>query len=156
MNLVDLHQSPQFIPVLAKWYQGQWGYLHPGRTMDELIEEIKIRPNKKGLPFIYVLEENGQAIGTASLLAQDMPDLDKVALMTPWLASVFVDDEHRQQGHGERLIKAIEQKAAELGFNKMYLFTPDKELWYQKHGWLVFDKTTYHNEHVTIMEKRLR
>lgn len=154
MAIVALHQKPQYIPVLAQWFHHQWGYLHPGRLMEDIIKELKYsaKPNK-GLPSIIVLEIHGEAVGTASLIEHDMPELEKSRAMTPWLASVYVTPEYRGQGVGEQLLDAMEEQAKNLGYQQIYLYTPDQKSWYEKYDWKLLEHIIYHKREVDIMSK---
>lgn len=155
MNLKPLHENPEYIPELAKWFQAQWGYLHPGRQLQQVIDELSIAPGAHGLPYTYILLEGREIVGTASLIDQDMPDwLDAQDLM-PWLASVYVREDKRQQGYGEQLVTAVEKLAQQLSFKQIFLFSPDKANWYQKLAWSIITQTKYHGDFVTVMRKSL-
>lgn len=155
MDIVYLHDYQKAIPVLANWFHQQWGFLHPDRTLGDVINELCEPISKNGLPLIRVLLDTHKPIGTASLVEQDMPDWEEAKSMTPWLASVFVDTHMRQRGFGEQLVRNIESEAETLGYDKLYLFTPDKKHWYQKLGWQTLMDTHYHDEPVTVMCKKL-
>lgn len=51
---------------------------------------------------------------------------------------------------------AVEEKAVELGFDTLYLWTPDKEHFYARLGWTVIDRTEYRNENAVVMKKQVR
>ena len=75
--------------------------------------------------------------------------------LTPWVASVYVEASRRKCGVGRQLLRAIEEKALELGHARLYLFTPKAEGFYAKQGWTVVERTDYYGELVSIMEKEL-
>ncbi|NOU13132.1 MAG: GNAT family N-acetyltransferase, partial [Methylococcaceae bacterium] len=75
--------------------------------------------------------------------------------LTPWLASVFVAPKHRNNGVGSQLVKNVMQQAKEAGINELYLFTPDRETFYQKLGWSVLAKEDYRGHAVTVMSVKL-
>ncbi len=153
MPIVSLHQNPQFVPVLAQWFHHQWGYMRPERSIEDVIDDLKERPLKNGLPHTFILEKQGEAIGSASLISQDMPGYEKAAAMTPWLSSVYVTPEFRGQGVGQQLVSAVESLAKDLQFEQIYLFTPDKEKWYMKLNWHLYEEARFHNHLVSIMNK---
>lgn len=74
-----------------------------------------------------------------------------------WLGSYFVVEEYRSQGVDKKLMTAAFDKAKELGFNKISLFSSDTNAaaWYAKHGWVEFAKDTYQNHSVSLMEYKL-
>lgn len=46
-------------------------------------------------------------------------------------------------------------RAAELGVERIYLFTPDQMLFYARLGWSALEVVEYRGETVTIMECRI-
>ena len=75
--------------------------------------------------------------------------------MSPWLASVFVSPENRGKGVGSKLVIRVMEKAKEAGIPVLYLFTPDKEGFYQKLGWQTISKEAYRGQLVTVMQVNL-
>lgn len=87
------------------------------------------------------------------MVALKICDLESRADLTPWLASLYVDKKHRNQGIGTQLVHAIEQEAVKLGVKKLFLFTPGTESFYARLGWVVKERTELHGHPATIMEK---
>ena len=145
----------EVIPVLAAWIYNEWSYLYPGETLQDFEGLLRERINKKSLPLTLVAIEAGEPVGTVSLKAFEM---ETSSDMTPWLTSLYVASPLRRRGIGTNLVKAIEQKAAELEIRKLFLFTADAALvalFYSRLGWIVEEKTIYHSHPVIIMEKDL-
>jgi N-acetylglutamate synthase-like GNAT family acetyltransferase len=88
-------------------------------------------------------------IGTASLVKHDM---DVHLELTPWLSSVYVIKKSRNQGIGSRLVKQIVQGAAKMDAKKLYLFTPDRQLFYTRLGWRLLYREKYRKQQVAVME----
>ena len=155
MEIVYLCDRREIIPELAAWIFNEWSCLYPGATLRDFNDLLGERINKKSLPLTLVAIEAGEPVGTASLKAFDMETRSD---LTPWLTSLYVAKPWRKRGFGSSLVKAIEQKAAELGMQKLFLFTADAALvplFYAKLGWVITEKTFYHTYPVTIMEKDL-
>jgi len=53
------------------------------------------------------------------------------------------------------LVSAIEEKARELGVQKLYLHTPQAEVFYSGLGWKIKERTQYHGYPVTLMQKQI-
>ena len=156
MDIQYLGDHQEVIPILAAWIYNEWSYLYPGATLQDFEGLLRERINKKSLPLTFVALEAGEPIGTASLKAFDMETRSD---LTPWLTSLHVAKPWRRRGIGSSLVKAIEQKAVELGIRKLFLFTTDAALdalFYSRLGWTVKEKTIYHSYPVIIMEKDLR
>jgi N-acetylglutamate synthase-like GNAT family acetyltransferase len=100
------------------------------------------------IPLTLIAHNNGTPIGTASLVAHDMKTrLDR----TPWLASVYVLPSYRRRGFGAALCRRAVREARRLGYERIYLFTPDKAEFYRARGWKEIERAKYRNQKVTIM-----
>jgi predicted N-acetyltransferase YhbS len=88
-------------------------------------------------------------LGSASLIVHDMdtrPDL------SPWLASVFVAPEHREQGIGTALVRRVIEEAQTLSVPNLYLFTtPDKRDFYARLGWKLLEHARYRGYQQVVM-----
>jgi N-acetylglutamate synthase-like GNAT family acetyltransferase len=154
MDIQYLREYQEVIPILAGWIYGEWSYLYPGTTRQDLEGILRERINKKDLPLTLVAIEAGRPVGTASLKAFDMETRND---LTPWLTSLYIAPPWRRQGIGSNLVKAIEKKAAELEIRKLFLFTDAAlvDIFYAKLGWSVKEKAIYHSYPVIIMKKDL-
>jgi predicted N-acetyltransferase YhbS len=155
MDIQYLGDHRDVVPILAAWIYNEWSYLYPGTTLQDFTGLLLERMDKKSLPLTLVAIEAGEPVGTASLKAFDMETRND---LTPWLTSLHVAEPWRRRGIGSNLVKAIEQKAVELGIRKLYLFTPDADLvslFYSRLGWTVKEKTIYHSYPIHILEKDL-
>jgi predicted N-acetyltransferase YhbS len=155
MDIQYLGDHQEVVPILVVWIYNEWSYLYPGATLQDFTGFFLERTNKKSLPLTLVAIEAGEPVGTASLKAFDMETRND---LTPWLTSLHVAEPWRRRGIGSNLVKAIEQKAVELGIRKLFLFTPDSDLvalFYSRLGWTVKERTIYHAYPVIILEKDL-
>lgn len=87
-------------------------------------------------------------VGSASIIDYDMDDRTE---LTPWLASVFVAPEQRRRGVGGDLVRHVMDRARHAGIATLYLFTPDRQRFYQRLGWHELEQTRYRGYPVTIM-----
>jgi N-acetylglutamate synthase-like GNAT family acetyltransferase len=107
--------------------------------------------NDKPIPNTYIAFDTVLS-GSAAIVENDMdnwPDL------SPWLASVFVIPDYRNQGIGSALVRHVMQQAQQSNIDKLYLYTPDREAFYQKLGWRRINTENYHGHEVSIMEADL-
>lgn len=155
---VEIHylgDHADVIPIVAKWIYDEWSFLYPGKTSKYIESLFRERLHKKRLPLTLVAFERGKPVGTVSLKAFDMETRRN---LTPWVTSLYVVKQWRGRGIGSSLMKAVEQKAAELGIQKLFLLTADSDLagrLYSGLGWKVREKPIYHSYRVIIMEKDL-
>ncbi len=77
------------------------------------------------------------------------------AELSPWLAGVYVKEEFRKQGIGKKLVAGIEKLAKKLSFKSLYLYTPDKETFYNALEWKTIERIEYKNTKVVIMKKNI-
>ena len=146
MKIKLLDQDPGLIRTIAEWHQAEWGHLSD-RTVDDRIAEFG--EHGGGVPLTLVGSLEGQPLGTASLLAEDM-DIHKD--LTPWLGSVFVLPQHRSRGFGARLVQGVVAEARRLQVSTTYLFTEDRAGFYAAMGWREIQTRPYHGRPVTIMK----
>ena len=92
---------------------------------------------------------DGELLGSAAIVANDMETRPE---LSPWLASVYVAAQHRNNGIGSKLVNHVVEQAKLNDINKLYLMTPDKKYFYQALGWKHIDEERYHGFNVTIME----
>ena len=140
------HQD--LIPTLAEWHHLQFRHLSPGSTIERCASGLQSQPGQRQIPTTVVALAEGQPLGSASLVAQDMalrPEL------SPWLATVIVAPEFRRQGVGSSLVLRIIEEARALGVHRLHLYTPDKEGFYARLGWRTLEHVEYRDHHVAVM-----
>lgn len=83
-------------------------------------------------PITFVAVADEKNVGTISIFENDY----KARLQyKPWLASLVVRENYRKYGIGTKLIKAVVDKAGELGYPEIYLKTETAAGYYDKLGW---------------------
>jgi GNAT superfamily N-acetyltransferase len=145
-----LADHPQLIPVLARLHQEQWGYLRPDKTLEQRETQLRQACGRGGVPTVVVALEDGELRGSAMLIASDMdtrPDL------TPWLAGVYVVEDHRGRGYGSALVRRVESEASAAGVPLLHLFSPDAADFYSRLGWTVNEQCGYLGREVLVMSK---
>ena len=142
-----LSEQPGFLETLAGWHHAQWGFLNPGKTLEERLAEMQRHLEGRPIPRTFTAVD-GTLLGSASIIQHDM---DTRMQWTPWLASVYVAPEHREQGVGGRLVRHVMEYANRIGVARLYLFTPDREAFYLKLGWSVLEKASYRGVDITVM-----
>ena len=155
MNIIIdyLVHHRECIPILAHWFQEEWGHFHPQTTLEQRNAGLNERCETTGrIPITLVAKMGNYVVGTASLVKYDM----EVHLeLTPWLSSVYVDTAHRRQGIGSQLVKRIVKEAVNINAKMLYLFTPDREGFYARMGWQVLYREMYRGQQVVLMETRV-
>lgn len=147
-----LLEHPYLIPEIADLKFREFGYLVPEKTLSDFHKGLETHLSYRELPITYIVVEDKQFIGTFSLRKCDM---DTHQHISPWIGSVLVHPDKRNQGIGAFLVKNAEMMAKERGYGHLYLFTPNKAAWYAKLGWEILENTVFNNVPVTIIKKKL-
>ncbi len=148
MEIENINNYPAYIPIVAEWLYNMWGWKIPGGSVSNAEKALMERPDHTGIPLSFVAIQNYEPIGVARLIKHDM---DTRKELSPWLASVFVVKQFRNNGVGKALCVNAISEANKIGFHILYLFTPDKEAFYKKQGWEIVEQKIYRNEDVSIM-----
>ena len=145
-----ISERPEFIPQLASWFHTEWGFYNPKRTIEIRCKELEARNNQRILPTTMVSTMGDELLATYSL---DISDLPIRPHLSPWLASVYVNPQHRNKGLGTLLVKKSLEHAKALGFDTLYLFTSNRAHWYGSMGWQFMEEAEYPpKEVITIMK----
>ena len=96
-----------------------------------------------------LLDEQGAAIGTASLLLSDMTTNQQ---LSPWLANIYIHPLQRGKGLGKQVVKQVMAEARQRELRKLYLFTEDQQAFYEKLGWELHHREFYENHWVAVMQ----
>ncbi|MGI2128665.1 GNAT family N-acetyltransferase [Shewanella oncorhynchi] len=153
MKVIDLKSAPQHIPQLAEWHHQAWAHLSSAdASVTTLIEEMNEYLTDAAIPKMFICEQANQVMGSSSLIIADM---DSRTDLSPWLANVYVNANHRNKGLGKLLVNAVIEHARAIGLQKIYLFTADKADFYRALGWSIISLEDYKGEMVTIMEYEL-
>lgn len=153
MKFDILANNPDLIQRIAELKFSEFSYLVPGKTLDDFVRGLWEHCNDKTFPITYVALEGKDFLGTFSLRKCD---LNSHSYLSPWIGSVLVPTEKRNQGIGALLVKEAENIAIEMGQDFLYLFTPNKESWYAKLGWVIIEQSFLNNISITIMHKSLK
>jgi GNAT superfamily N-acetyltransferase len=152
IKIENLNKHRDKIKEIASLFYEEWRYLYKDTTLGELEEKFIKRANSGDIPMALVAVQDNTFLGTVSLKSNDMDTRED---LFPWLAGVYVKKEFRGQGVAKALIDALLSYARSIGFNKIYLYTPNAEAYYKKLGWKVLDQEWHKGMQVTIMYREI-
>jgi N-acetylglutamate synthase-like GNAT family acetyltransferase len=152
VTVTYLADTPEVIPLIAKWQHKQWGDLPGARTLDQISKQLHAHLQRDAMPTTFVARVQHQPVGCASLVASDMKALPQ---WIPWLSSVLVVPQMRGQGVGTRLVECVAAKAVELGYPRLYLYTLDQMHFYQQLRWQISHVRFYRDHNMTVMTRDL-
>jgi GNAT superfamily N-acetyltransferase len=151
MILVEpLENHPELVPLCARWNFSEWGQA-AGHTMEAIVDAFLgfLDPFSTQKAFVAFL--SGLPAGLVLLIDND---LESHAHLAPWLASLYVVPEMRNEGVGRRLISAVESAARDQGHAGLYLYTSNVE-YYRRLGWREFETLTGDDAGLTILAREL-
>ena len=73
-----LSDHPEAAPLLARWHWEEWAAIVPGWTEAEALAELRTHTGRRQLPTTIVVHVGAELAGSASLLAEDLPDFPPV------------------------------------------------------------------------------
>ena len=150
MDVRLLVDCPDAVPTVSGWLFEQFGYLDPSATRERAEIRVRTRLNATGLPVAFVALQGETPIGTASLVETDLEECPE---LSPWLAGVFVLSQHRGLGYGAQIINAVVDHSRRNGFKTIYLFTPNKQVFFEKLGWLQSHRVLRRGVPLSVMER---
>ena len=125
MKIEFLKNNLGCIDTIADLMFKEWGHLRQGTTIERYYNYLSDKDNTDRIPLTLIAKsENNELLGFASLVTSDM-ETNKD--LSPWISGVFVLPKHRGKGYGGLLVDRLEQIASDLGCEKLYLYTFDKE-----------------------------
>jgi N-acetylglutamate synthase-like GNAT family acetyltransferase len=148
MEFLYLIDRPEFLPTVAAWHHDEWGYIRPGDSVEVRQKRLAEECGHCEIPTTIIAVENGELLGSVSLLEDDM---DTHKELSPWLASLFVAAEKRRKGIGAALVQRLIREAAAVNVKRLYLYTPSEERFYSRLGWTVLERTNYAEKPAVIM-----
>jgi GNAT superfamily N-acetyltransferase len=153
MELIFLADRPDAIPIIARWYFDQWGYLDEGGTVEKICGRMQKFLNKDSIPLMVLAVEADKIMGVAELKYHEM---DIYPEKEHWIGGVFVAPEHRGRGFASCILNKIIEIAPALDVNILNLQTEklDGGL-YTRLGWKRYEQVIYHGLEVLVMEKQL-
>lgn len=149
MKVISLADAPEHIPTIAAWHQAQWGYLNHGGSVEQRVMRMQRYLARAAIPAMYIAVAGNNLLGTVALVESDM---DSHPELSPWLASVYVNSNFRQQGIGTVLVETMATIAKAQGIAALYLFTPDQRDFYQRLGWQFMAQEEYRGGSATLMK----
>jgi len=151
IKILNLKEATEHLTTLAQWHHNQWSYLNPNETIEQRIKRMLTYLNSDLIPGTFIAEAD-ELLGSAAIVNNDMETKPQ---LSPWLASVYVAPAHRRKGVGAKLVLHVMAQAKLAGIDTLYLFTPDKQFFYQKLGWLLISQEEYHGHEVAVMQAQL-
>lgn len=144
MKILPLYAVPQHAQQVIDW---QWQAFGTDDSRDFFASIVATSQREGEMPLTFVAVEGEKLVGTVGLWRCDL--LSRQDLY-PWLAALYIDENQRGRGLGEKLQEHVIQYARTLGYSQLYLYSACKE-YYERFGWqYIGDGLDYPNKPVHI------
>jgi len=138
LNTFTVHniaQTPQHWGEAAQWGFEAWAHEFPNDTAQTYLDLYSHSSGTTGrLAETFVaIDSSDKLLGCVTLIDDD--ELPNATEPGPWVAALFVHPKAREQGVANALLQHLNSRAVELGFKQLFLYTEDKQSWYEQKGW---------------------
>jgi N-acetylglutamate synthase-like GNAT family acetyltransferase len=147
-----LAEHPELVHLLSTWFQDEWGKNNPALTLESIERRVRQRLHKDKIPLCLVAFADSKPIATTTLKIREM---DIYPQFEYWLGNVYVVPEYRNQGVGSQIVESTVERAKLLGVKNLYLYTQDREHFYQRLFWTAIEQVEYHGHMVIVMRRIL-
>jgi GNAT superfamily N-acetyltransferase len=134
-----LANHKQYVDAVARFWCLEWGSEKSEQGIEKTKNRILSRLNTDKIPLILIAFTGDKCIGTVAIVEDD---LEKRPDLTPWIASVYIEENHRGHGIAKLLVETAMRKAKALGLKNIYLHTETAHGLYDKMGWQRLAETT--------------
>lgn len=121
---------------------------HRPRPSEDALFDINSFCNRDKLPICLVAMKRGLFVGSVVLRQKSGSHHH----LGPWVTSLFVIREERRKGIGTKLIEAVENLSANLGFSKIYSRSATAVDFFRKIDWISFDRIEESNLTIFIRD----
>jgi predicted N-acetyltransferase YhbS len=146
IEIINLADAPEWRQIVGRWIHTAF-WQDSGFPPEHVSDLLSAHLQKQPIPLTLIAVENGDPVGSVSLIRQDMAERPE---LTPWLAALYVRPAYRRRGIGGRLVTALTGKAREAGFSHLYLSADDQIPFYRRHGFSILE-TGVGRRNLTIM-----
>lgn len=150
-TIVSLTSRPDLWNEAARWSVEQWRHEFPSDSIDTYLNQYQAAADGDAgtLEVWAAVSPSGALVGVATLVDDDeLPDATEAG---PWLAAVYVAPEARGAGVGDALVSHVASRARTLGHRELFLYTADRQEWYERRGWRAVRESTVNRTAVTVM-----
>ncbi|MDH2065817.1 GNAT family N-acetyltransferase [Pantoea sp. GD03673] len=149
MHIADLNQHPGYASQTAQLLHTEWSHLPAWSHQPTILNRLTQRNKPASAEFTLIASPDGETVvATCSVIRYE---LDDIAAREYWLGEVVTDKKFRGQGVANALIQQAIRQAKQQQINALWLYTPDKQAYYQRAGWQAAEQRHIAGEDVTVM-----
>ena len=149
LEIIDLDANSVFLDTVAERVWKEW-WKHKGKTLQDVYDGVLKAITEKPYCGGFVAIQDGLYLGSALIIESDLKERPN---LTPWLAAVYVEPQHRKKGIGSELVKRATSVADNAGKATLYLCATQKNAaYYKRLGWAVVEESVGQQK-LTILTK---
>ena len=153
MKIVRLSSRPDLIPEIVKHLHAEWSAFTNWSNPEKIRQRfLKRSQPETGETCFVALGDEKKLLGTASVLQHEIKEIREG---THWMSEVYTCPDARGKGIGTALIEKCVDYCRAQNFKDIYLYTPDQQALYRKHGWRAVIFNRLDGEQVSIMKRTL-
>ncbi|MFM7376417.1 MAG: GNAT family N-acetyltransferase [Chthoniobacterales bacterium] len=137
---------------LARLHAKEWQHLYREWDEKKALEDFRSQKTDGSIPATLVLREDGRLVGSVSVVHDDCEVRRDLG---PWLASLYVMQKDRGQGHGRRLLEAAIALAKQNNAGCLHVFTESAEQLFLHHGFTRFAAAATNGRAITILRREI-
>lgn len=147
-----LADHPEVLPILKEWFETEWKSHYGPAGSGDAQSDLLAYANRGELPVGVVAFFEDELCGVAALKAESITTHSH---LSPWAAAGLVSPVYRRRGIGTELVRALEQVARKLGYDRIYCGTSTANRFLERRGWQIMEQIRYDGEDVSIYQKAL-
>ncbi|MFY0652106.1 MAG: GNAT family N-acetyltransferase [Cyclobacteriaceae bacterium] len=129
MKIELINKEGDFLKKGIEYFWKKWGNESNFNFYKDCIENSL--SDDRSLPKFYLIIDENKIIGSYALLINDLISRQD---LIPWFACLFVDEDYRNRGLANEIIKHSMIESRKRGFDTLYLST-ELDGFYEKKGW---------------------
>lgn len=147
-----LHERPDLIPQVRDLFVKAWDGWYGAQGGGDIDQEIALFCQGNPIPSVIVaVAEDGALMGAVALKKKSA----LASVKFPWLSSLVVVEQYRNQGVASQLVAKLEDVAKEQGFKQLYVASVHLTHTFKNRGWVYMDKIQSTDGLLNLYEKKL-
>ena len=152
LRIAPLASHPEALATLQAWFEAEWPAYYGPAGPGSANRDLQAFASTADLPYGAVAFLDGELCGVAALKADSIASH---AHLTPWAAAGLVRPDLRGRGIGAGLVRALEQRAREMGFWHLYCGTSSAGALLARLGWRLRERAVQDGVTLAIYERAL-
>ena len=132
MEITTLFEKPYHYKEVSQMIYQEFVLGTSSKMTLEDVEHFFKNTKVDKFPITFISVIDNVCVGTVSVFENDFKERPQYS---PWLASLYVKPQYRDQKIGQHLISHLLNHLKTLNYTEVYLKTENASEYYQKRGW---------------------